>query len=125
MNVVEVVRGGTVESRHRVHLVLADADANVVASLGSSETLTFHRSAAKPMQALPLVEEDIVGRFGLTAEELALCCASHEGEPAHVGGARSILAKAGAEEGLLRCGAHPPYSAVAARARVLMSVIPG
>ena len=116
MNLVEVVRGETVESRHRVHLVVADADAHVVTALGAPDTLTFHRSAAKPMQALPLVEEDIVGRFGLTAEELALCCASHEGETAHVDGARSILAKAGADESLLRCGAHAPYSAAAARA---------
>jgi L-asparaginase II len=100
MNVVEVVRGGTVESSHRVH-------------------------AAKPMQALPLVEEGVVEGFGLTPAELALCCASHEGEAEHIDGARSILAKAGADEGLLRCGAHSPYSAEAARALVSSGEAPG
>ena len=114
MNAVEVVRGGTVESRHRVHVVVADRAGAVHASLGDPSTLTFHRSAAKPMQALPLVEEGVADRIGLTDAELALCCASHEGEAEHVRGARSILARAGAEESLLRCGAHAPYSARAA-----------
>ena len=70
----------------------------------------FYRSAAKPLQALPLVEEGVVERFGLTTEELALCCASHEGEARHVDGARRILAKAGVDEMALRCGPHFPYS---------------
>ena len=116
MSVVEVVRGGTVESRHRVHAVVADADGVLLAAVGDPSTVTFHRSASKPMQALPLVEERAADHFGLTPAELALCCASHEGEPRHVEGARSILRKAGADEALLRCGAHAPYSASAARA---------
>jgi len=111
---VEVVRGGTVESRHRVHAVVADADGRPVAAIGDPKTLTFHRSAAKPLQALPLVEEGVAERFGFSQAELALCCASHEGEAPHVEGARSILAKAGADESLLRCGAHLPYSEAAA-----------
>jgi L-asparaginase II len=113
---VEVVRGGTVESRHRVHLAVCDADGRVIASCGEPSIPTFYRSAAKPMQALPLVEEGVAERLGLSSGELALCCASHEGEPAHVDGARSILEKAGADEGLLQCGAHAPYSVEAARA---------
>ena len=116
MSDIEVRRGGWVESRHRVHVAVCDEAGRLIASHGSRWLPTFYRSAAKPMQALPLVEEGVVDRFGLTAPELALCCASHEGEPAHVEGARSILAKAGADESLLRCGAHAPYSADAARA---------
>ncbi len=118
MNWVEVVRGGTVESRHAVHVAVQDARGRTLTSVGEPSVLTFHRSAAKPMQALPLVEEGVADRFGLTEPELALCCASHEGESRHVEGARSILAKAGADEDLLRCGPHAPYSAAAARALV-------
>ena len=98
------------ESRHRVHVAVARADGSLVAQAGDARILTFYRSAAKPMQALPLVEEGIADRIGLTGEELALCCASHQGEPAHVEAARSILEKAGADASLLRCGAHPPYA---------------
>lgn len=125
MNDVEVVRGGTIESRHRVHAVVADADGAVLASIGDPRIETFHRSAAKPMQALPLVEEGVAERFGFTEAELALCCASHEGEAAHVEGARSILAKAGADEALLRCGAHLPYSDAATRALLTSGASPG
>lgn len=115
---VEVVRGGVVESRHTVHAVASHAEQGVVHVVGDRTLLTYYRSAAKPMQALPLVEEGIVDEIGLTDAELALCCASHEGEAEHVMGARSILARAGVAEELLRCGAHPPYSAKAARALV-------
>jgi L-asparaginase II len=125
VNWVEVVRGGTVESRHTVHVAVQDARGRTLAAVGDPSVLTFHRSAAKPMQALPLVEEGVVERFGLTPSELALCCASHEGEPRHVDGARSILGKAGADEGLLRCGPHLPYSEAAAHALVEAGASPG
>ncbi len=115
MSDVEVLRGGTVESRHRVHVAVCDERGAMLASHGDAHRTTFHRSAAKPLQALPLVEEGIVERFGLSAAELALCCASHEGEPDHLVAARSILAKAGADESLLRCGPHAPFSREAAR----------
>lgn len=113
---IEVVRGGIVESRHRVHVAVADARGTLVAHTGDPSLDVFYRSAAKPFQALPLVEEGVVERFALTEEELALCCASHEGEPAHVEGARSILAKAGVDESALRCGPHLPFSERAAHA---------
>lgn len=122
---IEVVRGGQVESRHPVHVAVVDARGGLVAWNGDPEAVTFYRSAAKPIQALPLVEEGVVDRFGLTSEELALCCASHEGEDAHVAGARSILAKAGLDEELLACGPHPPFSEEAARALVERGERPG
>lgn len=116
MSYVEVLRGGVVESRHQVSVAVCDASGRCVASVGDVDGATFYRSAAKPMQALPLAEEGLVDRFGLTSDELALCCASHEGSSEHVAAARSILAKAGVDEVLLRCGAHAPFSAKAAGA---------
>jgi L-asparaginase II len=115
VNAVEVVRGGVVESRHRVSVVVSDERGTTVAAIGEADAMTFFRSAAKPMQALPLVEEGVHERFGLSSEEVALCCASHEGEVPHIATARSILEKAGVDESLLRCGAHAPFSDVAAR----------
>ncbi|MCH7531982.1 MAG: asparaginase [Gemmatimonadetes bacterium] len=116
MGVVEVVRGDLVEARHSLRIVVADHEGAVVASIGDVDELTYYRSAAKPLQALPLVEEGVVDRFGLSDAELALCCGSHEGETEHVAGARSILRKAGLEESLLRCGPHLPFSPEATRA---------
>ena len=116
MGMIEVVRGGIVESRHAVHVAVTDEAGRLIAWVGEVEQETFYRSAAKPFQALPLVEEGVVERFALTSRELALCCASHEGEEAHVSGARSILAKAGLDESALRCGPHLPFSEAATKA---------
>jgi L-asparaginase II len=74
----------------------------------------FYRSAAKPLQALPLVEERVVERLGLNEAELALCCASHNGEPVHVEGALGILRKAGLGVDALACGPHIPMGVDAA-----------
>jgi L-asparaginase II len=122
---MEVVRGGLVESRHQVHVAVVDARGGLVAWNGDPDTMTFYRSAAKPFQALPLVEEGVTDRLGLTSEELALCCASHEGEDAHVAGTRSILAKAGLDEEALACGPHPPFSEAAWRTLLERGASPG
>ena len=120
MSVVEVLRGDIVEARHTVHVVVADAHGRVVARAGNGAGLTYYRSAAKPFQALPLVEEGVVRRFGLSLPELALCCASHEGEPEHVATARSILSKIGVDEALIRCGSQLPFGANASQELLML-----
>ena len=120
MSVVEVLRGDVVEARHTVHVAVADAHGRVVARAGNGNGLTYYRSAAKPFQALPLVEEGIVRRFGISLPELALCCASHEGEPEHVATARSILSKIGVDEALIRCGSQLPFGADASQELLML-----
>jgi L-asparaginase II len=121
---VEVTRGALVESRHHVHIAVAHADRGLVRSTGNAALVSFVRSAIKMFQALPLVEDTIVERYGLTTAELALCTASHNGEPFHVDAARSILAKAGVTEDVLACGAHPPMLDAAAEALRARGVAP-
>lgn len=108
-NVIEVVRGSVVESRHRVHAAVVDAEGRLRASAGDPELITFFRSAAKPFQALPLVEDGACERFGLTLEELALCCGSHSGEPRHLRVAEAMLRKIGLDGEALVCGPHAPF----------------
>lgn len=108
-HVVEVVRGTTVESRHRVHVAVVDADGRLRARAGDPEMVTFVRSAAKPLQAIPLVADGALDRFGLTDEELALCCGSHSGEARHLAVAESILQKIGLDGESLACGPHAPF----------------
>src|SRR5256885_11584539 len=81
---VEQVRGGVVEAVHEVHVAVVDSTGSLVARTGDPELVTFWRSAAKPFQALPLLEDGAAARFGLTSEELALACASHSSEPDQV-----------------------------------------
>jgi L-asparaginase II len=111
---VEVRRGGLVESCHRGAVAIADADGVLVLGVGDVARPVFPRSAVKPLQALPLVESGAADRYGLGDEELALACASHSGEPAHVEGVRGMLAKAGLDPSALACGAHWPISQAAA-----------
>jgi L-asparaginase II len=122
--VVEVYRGETVESRHRVHIAVAHAEQGLTACAGNPAHVSFVRSAIKMFQALPLVEEGGVERFGLTEEELALCTASHGGERFHIAAARSILAKAEVSEHDLACGPHPPMHAPSAEALRTAGVTP-
>jgi L-asparaginase II len=114
--VVEVVRGGLVESRHRGAIAVADAAGKKIFAAGDGTRPVFPRSAVKPLQALPLVESGAAEKFALSDEELALCCASHSGEPAHVRGVERILTKAGFDASALACGTHWPASQSAATA---------
>jgi L-asparaginase II len=123
--VVEVVRGGVVESRHRVDVAVWHAERGLIASAGDAGHVTFVRSAIKMFQALPLVEDGGVARFDLTPQELALCTASHGGEPFHVDAARSMLSKAGATEAALACGPHEPMHAPSAAALAARGERPG
>ncbi|MDR0786402.1 MAG: asparaginase [Gemmatimonadota bacterium] len=110
-DLVEVFRGAIVESRHHVHAAVVDASGKLRAYIGNPELVTFFRSCAKPFQAIPLVRDGVVERFGLTLEELALCCGSHSGGPRHLAAAASILAKIGVDAESLACGVQPPMDA--------------
>jgi L-asparaginase II len=113
---VEVRRGGITESRHRGHAAAVEPDGSVVASLGAPNAITFLRSSAKPFQALPLLVTGAAERFGFTDEEVALACASHNGEPIHTKIVASMLEKIGLGPDTLKCGVHEPYSPQAAAA---------
>ena len=100
--VVEVTRGDVVEARHIVHAV-AVRDGRVELALGDHRLVTFLRSSAKPIQALPVVR----ARPDLDDEQVALLCASHLAAPEQLAIVRRILADAPATEDDLECGADP------------------
>jgi L-asparaginase II len=95
---VEVVRSGLVEDRHRGVAVRVDPDGEVLWSIGDPDVIVFPRSANKPFQAVGMM------RAGLPLEgaELALAAASHSGEPFQVDGVRGLLSRAGLDESSLQ-----------------------
>lgn len=123
--VVEVLRGDVVESVHRVHVAVAHAEQGPTASAGNPAHHSFVRSAIKMFQVLPFVESGGADHFALTREELALCTASHGGEPFHVATARAILAKARVTETALACGPHLPLHEPTAAAMMAAGEEPG
>ncbi len=112
---VLVERGDRIESVHRVSGVAVTADGRVIDAFGDIDTPIFPRSALKPFQAHPLVGSGAAARFGLSEESLAVACASHSGEPAHVEAVRTLLAASGSSEDDLGCGTHPPIDESSAR----------
>lgn len=105
---IEVTRGPAVESRHRGAFVVVDASGEIVWSAGDPDMAIYPRSSAKPLQAIPLIETGAADRFGLTDRELALACASHKGEPAHVEAVENWLARVGLSTEALECGVQVP-----------------
>lgn len=71
--------------------------------------MTFTRSTLKALQALSFMESGGARQLAFTQRELALMCASHNGEPMHVQSAQSMLDKAGVTYKRLQCGCHVPY----------------
>jgi L-asparaginase II len=80
-----------------------------VGRVGSERTETFLRSAAKPFQAMPLLVAGGVDRLGLSAEDVALICASHNGTQAHVERVEDLLRRGGFASRDLQCGVHAPF----------------
>jgi L-asparaginase II len=113
---VEVTRGGVVESRHRGAFVVSDASGKIVHAGGDPDMPVYPRSAAKPLQALPLIETGAADRFALTDAEIALACASHKGEPRHVSAVKAWLSRIGLSPDALECGTQMPRTAEAANA---------
>ncbi|OUI85551.1 asparaginase [Acetobacter tropicalis] len=112
----EATRGNRVESRHYGAAVVVDATGKTVFAAGDVETPIYPRSTVKALQALPLLTEGAADKYNLGQEALALACASHQGEPAHVAVAADMLARTGRDVTSLECGTHWPLDARAARA---------
>jgi len=101
-----VVRSGVVESIHLGHVAACDADGRLVASAGDPDRVLFARSSMKPLQAA--VSLSRIDRE-LPADELAVMCGSHNGEPVHVETVLGILGRAGLEASALRCPPAWPW----------------
>lgn len=102
----ELWRGGLLESAHLGHAVICNADGEVEAAWGDPEAVIFPRSSCKMVQALPLLESG--AGAGLTPQQLALACASHNGAAIHREAVGHWLAELGLGESDLRCGPQEP-----------------
>lgn len=101
-------RGGHPENLHHGSFAVVNAAGELLAWAGDVDTPVFTRSALKPFQAMPLIAR-ASDRLGLDEADIALLCASHNGEPMHTGRAAALLARMGADESALACGTHEPY----------------
>ena len=103
---VEVTRGGVVESRHRGRVAVVNREGHVVFSIGDVKEPVYPRSAIKPLQAIPLVESGAAD--DASPQEIAVACASHNGEAIHVGTILEWLKRHAIPTEHLQCGPHAP-----------------
>ncbi len=118
--ILELTRGPIVESIHYGAIAIVDSHNNLLAAHGDPQATSFLRSAAKPFQAIPLIENEGHLRWGLSQKEIAIICASHGGTDEHAATVGSIQNKIGVSDDNLLCGTHPPLdpdTAFAIRAR--------
>ena len=116
----ELTRGKIVESLHFGAIAVVDSSGHLLAWYGNPQVVTFLRSSAKPLQALPFIEHGGDRSFHLTSKEIAILCASHLGTDEHVEVIKGIQAKVGVQESDLLCGTHllshpPTIAAMQAR----------
>ena len=100
--IVVATRGEVTEARHRVHAVVVQ-DGRAIQAAGDPVLIAYFRSAAKPIQALPVVR----ARPDLDDAEIAIACASHLARPDQLAIVRRLLADAPADERELECGHEP------------------
>lgn len=112
--VVEAVRDGVVESVSLLDAVVTDEQGRVRFDAGDAERVAYARSSLKPIQAAVCIDQ---GWQPAALEHIAIACASHNAEPAHLAAVRGLLTSAGLDEGALRGPvAYPLLESEAARA---------
>jgi L-asparaginase II len=100
---VEVLRNGIVESRHRGVIAVVDSTGEILHQIGDGRFRTFWRSSSKPLQALPVVVTGAAHHYRFDRRHLAIMCGSHVGKDYHVAPVTDILERAGVPENALRC----------------------
>lgn len=105
---IHVTRGPLVESVHHGSIAVVRSDGEMIAWKGNPRLVTYARSSMKPLQSIPIVETGAADAFEMTAAELSLTTASHNGEAYHTKTAEHVLKKAALGIDDLQCGVHPP-----------------
>lgn len=94
------------ENIHFGSIAVVDREGNLLAWAGDVDTPVFTRSALKPFQAMPFLAHAM---GTLDDADMALLCASHNGETMHTDRVACLLGRIGASERDLVCGTHTPY----------------
>ncbi len=105
---VHVHRGKMLESVHKGHIAVVDANGNLLYQAGNPQQMVYARSSMKPVQAIPLIETGAADFYHFDDVDIALCCASHNAEKQHTNRVLSILNRIGLEVKDLQCGSHNP-----------------
>ena len=101
---LKITRGNNIETLHNGWICVLDRNKRVIYKKGNVNDYSFLRSTAKPIQAIPLIENDIK----VTQKELAIICGSHSGSEEHIVLLKSLLKKFNLRMSDLQCSIHEP-----------------
>ena len=104
----EIWRGEFLESVHLGHAVVCDGSGEIVQAWGNVDEIVLPRSSSKMIQGLPLITSGAADAAGLTTQQLALACASHQGAAIHTDPVSRWLEDLGLSEENMRCGPQMP-----------------
>lgn len=105
---VQNYRGGIVESFHRGSFCVVDENGKVLWSVGDIQQRSFPRSALKYFQHIPFLLSGGFDDLGFGPKELAIMCASHNGEDMHLEVVDVVLGRVKLNKDALQCGAQQP-----------------
>ncbi len=105
---VHVLRGKYAENIHRGHICIVGEKGKILKSIGDVNFLTYLRSCAKPIQAIPVITSGAAEKFGFTEKEITIFSGSLNGQDFQVEILESIMKKLNINESYLQCGIHPP-----------------
>jgi L-asparaginase II len=108
-----VVRSGLEESVHVGHVAVCDAQGRILSAAGDPGHVVFVRSCMKPVQAAVSLAASGMAA-SVDDRQVAIMCASHNGEPVHLRAVRSVLRLGGLGAGDLRTPPARPIDAEAA-----------
>lgn len=121
---VEIWRGEFLESQHLGHAVVVDSSGQIIQAWGDPEKTILPRSSCKMIQALPLIESGAADAVGLSREQLALSCASHNGAAIHTERVARWLADLDLSDDNFRCGTQMPKDPEAQKALIKSDTSP-
>jgi len=107
-------RSGITETSHHGAVAVFDHSGSLVIGSGDIDRVFYLRSSAKPFQAFVAQRAGA----GLSRQQLAIGCASHDGDPVHIAIVGQILDEVGLDENALGCPASFP---IGERARDLVT----
>ena len=91
-------------SENTIHGAIAWAHGNEIIHSFGGNVLVYGRSMMKPL--IMKVFKDVLAEEGLSSEQLAISCSSHNGDTEHVAAAQSLLSES--EWGLMQCPLDVP-----------------
>ncbi|MBC7370545.1 MAG: asparaginase [Bdellovibrionaceae bacterium] len=106
--IVEILRGGSVESSHHIEACVQTPDGKAIFKSGDDFQF-YPRSAVKPFQSQVLLETGTYKNSDLDLKHLALAAASHTGETIHTQLVETWLHKLNLSAKDLECGSHKPF----------------